>query len=162
TPYIVHKMGKKKAWKYIGGFGIVINIIIAAYYCYIEAWTISYVFHSLGQTFSGLSSTEVAQFFERYVSIGFSTSCIPFESILAYIICLALNTYILSKDMSKGIEKVAKIGMPLLIIFGAFLAFQGITLGDTGRCATCSSTIGLNFLWNPEFSSLLDLNVWLA
>ena len=47
TPYILDTMAKGRMWKYIGVFGIFTNIAVAAYYCYIESWTMSYVLHSV-------------------------------------------------------------------------------------------------------------------
>lgn len=54
--------------------------------------------------------------------------------------------------------------MPLLIIFGAFLAVRSVTLG-TGMASPehpdASSIAGLNFLWTPQFDSLSNPTVWL-
>ncbi len=164
TPYILDTMAKGRFWKYIGVFGIFTNIAVAAYYCYIESWTMSYVFHSIGGTFEGKSQGEVASFFNDYVDIGISTTGIPYEAVIFYIFCLALNTYILSRGLA-GVEKVAKIGMPLLILFGVFLAYKGLTLGTSGASAdhpTASAWDGLNFLWTPQFDSLSNPKVWLA
>ncbi|MDN4164722.1 sodium-dependent transporter [Cytophagales bacterium LB-30] len=165
TPFMMARLSKAKYWKYIGVFGIFTNIAVAAYYCYIESWTLAYVFHSIGQTFAPLSQTEVALFFDRYVDYAATTTGIPYEAVVFYILCLLLNTWILSKGLSGGIEKVAKIGMPLLLIFGAFLAIKGLTLGTSAApagCADCNGYLGLNFLWEPQFSSLLDPQVWMA
>jgi SNF family Na+-dependent transporter len=158
-------MGRRKFWRYFGVFGIYTNIAVAAYYCYIESWTLSYVFHSLGQSFDGLSQTQVAQFFDSYVNISESTFGIPYEAVFFYVVCLALNTWILSRGLKGGVEKVAKIGMPMLIIFGVFLAIRALTLGASGApegCLDCDSTLGLNFLWEPQYDSLTNFNVWLA
>jgi NSS family neurotransmitter:Na+ symporter len=165
TPFILDNMTRLRFWKYFGVFGIFTNIAVAAYYCYIESWTLSYVYHSLVQTFSGMSQGEVAQFFGDYVTIGVSTTGIPYEAVVFYVICLLLNTWILSRGLSGGVEIVAKFGVPLLIVFGAFLAVRGITLGSSGApegCEDCNSFLGLNFLWEPQFTSLADPKVWLA
>lgn len=162
TPFILDGMAKGRMWKYIGVFGIFTNIGVAAYYCYIESWTMSYVFHSIGQTFSGMDQGTVSAFFLKYVDVAHSTTGIPFEAVIFYIFCLALNTWILSRGLSGGVEKVAKIGMPLLIIFGILLAIKGVTLGNTGLCPDCDSHLGMNFLWQPQYKSLLDLKVWFA
>lgn len=164
TPFILNTMSKRAMWKYIGVFGIFTNIGVAAYYCYIESWTLSYVFHSVARTFDGMSQTQVAQFFADYVDIGKSTMGIPYEAVVFYVICLALNTFILSRGL-KGVEKVAKIGMPLLIIFGIVLAIRGLTLGTSGasiEVPNASAIDGLNFLWTPQFDSLANPKVWLA
>lgn len=164
TPYILDSMVKGRVLKYIGVFGIFTNVAVAAYYCYIESWTISYVFHSLAGSFEGMSQTGIAEFFNSYVNISESTTGIPYEAVLFYILCLLLNTYILSKGL-KGIEKVAKIGMPLLILFGVILAIRGLTLGTSGASEMfpdANAWDGLNFLWTPQYESLLDLKVWMA
>ena len=164
TPYILDNMHRSNFWKYFGVFGIFTNIGVAAYYCYIESWTMSYVYHSIVGTFQGMSQTEVAGFFTSYVDVAQSTTGIPYEAVVFYILCLILNTFILSRGLH-GVEKAAKIGMPLLIAFGVFLAFRGLTLGTGGASAEvpdASAWDGLNFLWTPQFDSLSNPKVWLA
>lgn len=162
TPFMLEAMDKRRFWKYLGVFGIFTNIVVAAYYCYIESWTMSWVYHSVAGTFDGKTQTEVAAFFGNYIDLNTSTTGIPYEPIVFYLFCLALNTWILSRGLSGGIEKVAKIGMPLLIIFGIFLAYKGVTLKAGEDGALFDGTLGLNFLWEPKFDSLTNLNVWLA
>lgn len=164
TPYILDTMAKGRIWKYIGVFGIFTNVAVAAYYCYIESWTMSYVYHSIAGTFNGMNQAEVAGFFNTYTDIGATTTGLPYEAIIFYVLCLALNTYILSKGLG-GIEKVAKIGMPLLILFGAILAVRGLTLGTSGASdlfPEANAWDGLNFLWTPQYDSLTNPSVWLA
>ena len=164
TPYILDSMVKGRILKYVGVFGIFTNIAVAAYYCYIESWTMSYVYHTLRGTFDGMSQAEVAGFFNSYTDIAQSTTGIPYEAVVFYVICLLLNTYILSKGIG-GIEKVAKVGMPLLIIFGVVLAVRGLTLGTSGASdifPDANAWDGLNFLWTPHYESILDLKVWMA
>ncbi|HEX9655905.1 MAG TPA: sodium-dependent transporter [Bacteroidota bacterium] len=165
TPFILDTMDKGRFWKYFGVFGIWTNLAVAAYYCYIESWTMSYVYHSITQSFSGLTQGQVAAFFNDYVNITTSTTGIPFEAVIFYIACLVLNTWILSRGLSGGVEKTAKIGMPLLILFGVFLAIRGLTLGSSGATVEhpdANAWAGLNFLWEPQFDSLSNPSVWLA
>ncbi|MFN5324520.1 MAG: sodium-dependent transporter [Bacteroidota bacterium] len=164
TPFMFDSLDKRVFWKYIGVFGIFTNIAVAAYYCYIESWTMAYVFHSILGTFDNMAQGDVAAFFGNYIDISTSTTGIPYEAVIFYIFCLLLNTYILSTGLG-GVEKVAKIGMPLLIIFGIFLAFKGLTLGTSGATPEhpeASAWEGLNFLWTPQYDSLTNPKVWLA
>ncbi len=162
TPLMMRKMGRKAIWMYVGVFGIFSNIAIASYYCYMESWTMSYVFHSVMGTFNGMDQHQVASFFSGYLDVTTSTTGIPFEAIVFFLLCLSLNVWILSKGLSGGIEKAAKIGVPLLIVFGIFLAIKGITLKAGHDGAVFDGLKGLNFLWTPEFSSLANPKVWLA
>jgi SNF family Na+-dependent transporter len=156
TPFILDSMDKRRMWKYIGVFGIFTNIAVAAYYCYLESWTLSYVWHSIKGSFVGKDQLEVAQFFGNYISLT------TIEPIVFWIICLLFNTWILSKGLSGGVEKTAKIGMPLLILFGVILAIKGITLQGGENGAINDGTVGLNYLWTPDFSSIWNFKVWLA
>lgn len=157
TPFILDSMAPKQfLWKYIGVFGIFTNIAVAAYYCYLESWTLGYIWHSIAGTFKGMDSVQVANFFSGYTSFD------DYQNVIFWIICLALNTYILSRGLSGGVEKVAKVGMPLLIVFGVLLAIRGITLKSGNAGAVYDGTEGLNYLWTPDFSSIWTAKVWLA
>ena len=156
TPMILDSMDKRKLWKYIGVFGIFTNLAVAAYYCYLESWTLSYVWHSIADTFGGQSQGQVASFFGNYVSLN------SIEPIIFWILCLVLNTWILSKGLSGGVEKAAKIGMPLLLIFGAFLAYKAVTIQAGEQGAIYDGLKGLDFLWTPKFDTIWEPKVWLA
>jgi NSS family neurotransmitter:Na+ symporter len=98
------------------------------------------------------------------VDIDKSLTGIPYEAVVFYVLCLLLNTFILSRGLA-GVERAAKIGIPLLLVFGSFLAIRGLTLGASGASAevpNASAWDGLNFLWTPQYSSLSDPKVWLA
>ncbi len=161
TPFMMNSMDKKRIWKYVGVFGIFSNLGIASYYCYLESWTISYVFHSIIGSFNGLSQEGVANIFTNYVSMH-KTMLIPYEAIIFFVLCLALNVWILSKGLSGGVEKVAKIGMPLLIGFGIVLAIKAVTLKAGHEGAIYDGTAGLNFLWTPKYDTITNPKVWLA
>lgn len=157
TPFILDSMDKRAFWKYIGVFGIFTNLTVAAYYCYLESWTLSYAYHSVSGSFMGQTQEQITSFFGNYVSLHDG-----YEPIAIWLICLLLNTWILSKGLSGGVEKVAKIGMPLLIIFGIFLAYKGITLKAGVNGAINDGIVGLNYLWTPNFDSIWQPKVWLA
>ena len=158
-PTILASFDKRWFWKYVGVFGIFTNVVVAAYYCYLESWTMAYVWHSVSGTFAGLGQRQVAQFFDNYLNVDFG---MPSEAVWYYIACVALNCFILSKGLSGGVELVSKFGMPLLILLGVFLAYKGVTLQAGQNGAVHDGTLGLNFLWEPRFDSLANPKVWLA
>ena len=162
TPFIMERMGKKTVWRFVGIFGIFSSIAVAAYYCYMESWTLSYMYHSVIGTFKGMSQGEVAAFFTEYHNMYSTHSGLPYENIAAFLLCLALNVWILSRGLQQGIEKVAKYGVPLLVLLGIFLAIKGLTIKAGVDGAVASGISGLNFLWQPQYDSLLDPKVWLA
>lgn len=164
TPFIMQSIGKRKLWAYIGVFGLFTNIGVAAYYCYIETWTLSYIVHAIRGTLHDFTQVEIIQFFDRYLNLETSFLGISGEAVLFFILCIGLNSFILSKGL-KGVETVAKIGMPLLILFGVFLAVKSLTLSTSTASAqfpNANAWDGLNFLWTPQYDSLWRPKVWLA
>jgi SNF family Na+-dependent transporter len=157
-------LSKKPYWKYIGVFGIFTNIAVVAYYTYIESWTFIYVIHSIFGTFTGMGKEEISAFFDNYVTLSGSDMGIPMLPVIVYTLVLGINVYVLSTGLG-GIEKVAKIGMPLLVLFGIVLAFRGWTMGAdyaSDAFPDANAWDGINFLWTPQYSSLADPKVWLA
>jgi neurotransmitter:Na+ symporter, NSS family len=156
TPFIFDRMGKKAVWKYIGVSGIFINIGVAAYYCYLESWTLGYLWYSVTGAFSGQTADGVNGMFTNYVGL---SGNIP---LVCWVICLAINTWILSRGLEGGVEVAAKIGMPLLILFGIFLAIRALTITAGSDGAINDGLVGANFLWKPDFSTIWTAKVWLA
>lgn len=163
SPGVFDSLGKAPYWKYFGVFGLWVNLVIAAYYLYIESWTMAYAGNSLLGGFMAEGSTKkffVALIGDQAESI-FSVSGF---GMAIFFICMLLNVYILSRGLAKGIELVAKVGMPLLIVFAAILAVRGLMLapGGENNPVVASPWDGVNYLWTPKYESLLDASVWLA
>lgn len=160
APGMFDRMGRYRWLKYVGVFGLFTNLTVAAYYCYIESWTLAYVWHSVAGTFREIAPTD---FFPQYLGMEEqSVFAVPREALFWFLLTLALNVWILSRGLARGIELAAKIGMPLLLGFGVVLAIRGLLL-DTGDTGVVQSPLeGLNFVWQPNPAGLLDPSTWLA
>ena len=160
APGMFARLGRSPWLKYVGVFGLFTNLTVAAYYCYIESWTLAYVWHSLVGTFT---QTDPKHFFDSYLGVNeASLSAVPREALCWFLATLALNTWILSRGLVKGVELAAKIGMPLLLVFGAVLAINGLSLGPGDPGVIESPLAGLNFVWEPQTSGLMNPSTWLA
>jgi SNF family Na+-dependent transporter len=160
APGMLDRLGPHRWLKYVGVFGLFTNLTIAAYYCYIESWTLAYVWHSVTGTFREIAPTT---FFPEYLGVEEgSMFAVPRQALFWFLLTLALNVWILSRGLARGIELAAKIGMPLLLGFGAVLAIRGLLLepGDLG--VVQSPFEGLNFVWEPQLGGLRDPSTWLA
>lgn len=172
TPGIFDSIGKRPYWKYLGVFGLWANLMIASYYLYIESWTLAYAGNSLIGGFSTPESS--GKFFEWLIgSQSGNVFAVSPWGMLFFAFCAGLNIFILSRGLAKGIEFIAKIGMPLLILFAAILAVRGLMIvPGAGPQAVDSSwadkqaiawpTEGLAFLWTPNFDTLWNPKVWIA
>ncbi len=160
APGMLDRLGRYRWLKYLGVFGIFTNLTVAAYYCYIESWTLAYVFHSLAGTFR---SVDPGKFFETFVGANErSLLAVPLEALGWFVATLALNVWILSRGLQRGVEVAAKIGMPLLILFAMVLAVRGLSLAPGDPGVRQSALDGLNFVWNPDLSGLRNPTTWLA
>ncbi len=149
------------AAKYLGVIGLVIPLAVLVYYTYIESWTLAYTFFSITQDYWGVGTQEAMvnylQSFQGISAAPVHGAWVPFAF---FAITLAVNIYVVSKGISGGIEKLAKVGMPVLFVFAVVLAIVVLNL-DAGPGGETAAT-GLNFIYAPDLSRLGDANVWLA
>ncbi len=165
APGMFDVLWKNKAAKYMGTLGLFISLVIMIYYTYIESWTLGFSFFSLAKTYFNEPNFAAMKTF-LYSYQGKMTGD-HFSSVLpAYLFMLftfVINFWILYKGISKGIEKLAKIGMPILFIFGIILTIRVLTLGTPNPAEPANSVWnGVAFIWNPNFASLGNPKVWLA
>lgn len=172
TPGIFDSIGRRPFWKYIGVFGLWSNLIIAAFYLYIESWTMAYAGYSL---LGGFQFTPPDKFFANITGdIPNSIWAFSVPGLVMFALCIGINIWILSRGLAAGIELVSKIGMPLLIAFAVVIAIRGLLIVPGSEASTAaaynfvdakavaSPFEGLRFLWEPKFTSLADPKVWLA
>lgn len=154
TAFILQCLGKNPLWKYVGVLGLFTNVVVASFYIYVESWTLSYAFYGIFGTFSGMNQAVVSSFFDNYV--GFPNAV----TICSWIFCLVFNLYFISRGVGEGIEKVARVGMPLLLLFGIILAIQGLSIQAGFQGAVANGTDGLQFLWTPGFHADPTVSIW--
>jgi NSS family neurotransmitter:Na+ symporter len=165
TPGMFSLMWKNKIAKYIGTLGISLPFTIAAYYVFTESWTLGFAFFSgTGKYFGNTSREVMAQFLHGYQGVEknqFFSSLIPALIFLA--ITLSLNFLFLYRGISKGIEILARYGMPILFVFAIVLVVRALTMGtpDPGH-PDWNIANGMAFIWNPDFSRLGQFTVWLV
>ncbi len=157
------KLWKNRFAKYLGALGIFMPFGIVLYYNYIESWTFAYSVFSITKRYFGNTSVEAMRgFLQSYqgVSPG-STLLLAF---IFFIITLSLNIVVLAKGISGGIERLAKIAMPMLFIFAIILVIRVLTLGtpDPVNHPERNLLAGLAFIWNPNFQLLTSAGIWLA
>ncbi|MGA2362413.1 MAG: sodium-dependent transporter [Candidatus Aminicenantales bacterium] len=165
TPGMFQIMWRKPASKYLGALGIVLPFIIVIYYNFIESWCLGFSWFSLtGKYFGNTNREMMGRFlrgFQGVESNEFFHSLAPV--LIFWGITIALNFYFLYKGISKGIEVLAKIGMPVLFVFGIVLVVRILTLGTPDPShPDWNVAAGMGYIWNPDFSRLGSATVWLA
>ena len=127
--------------------------IVVIYYMIILGWDFAYLLNSFNLGWGN----DPASFFRSYVggSLNFTSSfTILLPTLICTLILWAVFWVISIKDVDKGIGKLSTILIPLLFLTMLFIFIYAFTLPG--------SNMGINTLLNPDWSALLNINVWLA
>ncbi len=160
TPGIFDRAsGHKPVFKYLGVIGVALPMVFVLYYTYIEAWCLGYSWFSVTGAYSD-RAIDLNTFYQEFVGNAVTSNYFSGlgTAVTFLVITLVVNMWVLYRGVSRGIELLAKIAIPLLLLFCLFLSVRVLTLPEI------KGTVwdGLNFLWNPDFSALLNWNVWMA
>lgn len=152
-----HYIFNGKPWaKYLGSLGLLPPLFISFYYIFIQSWILAFTYYSatgkLMEVVAG-GYEPMKEFFGNYIMLNTKIGPVP-AAIVFFLITFACNMGLLSFGVRKGIERVNKITMPILLIMGIILVIRVLTISDIGK--------GLAFVWNPNFSEILNPTVWLA
>lgn len=157
APGVFHTMWSKNRFiKYFGVIGIFGPLVIFMYYTYIESWLLGYAVFTLLPRFASLTTAEhMREFLAWYRE--------SWWSYLFFILTFVVNITIIYFGIKKGIEKFCNWAMPLLLCLAIFLVIRVLTFGSPDPAHPEYNPVkGLEFLWKPDFSKLLDPKVWLA
>jgi NSS family neurotransmitter:Na+ symporter len=143
-----------KGWEWLGWWQVLISFVIASYYVVIIGWAIAFFGFAFAQSWGAEPTAFFAGEFlgltDGLWALGGFRPLILVLTILAWLI----SFIVLYKGVKGGIEKANKIFMPVLIVILLIIMIRGITLPGSGQ--------GLNMLFEPDFSKVLDGRVWVA
>ncbi|MBO6793425.1 MAG: sodium-dependent transporter [Balneolaceae bacterium] len=120
-------------WNFIGKIGILAGIVILSFYNVVAGWAFGYFFEMVTANF------EIGAQFGDYTKDVFKIG-------LYSIFFMVATSFIVSKGVSSGIERAAKILMPTLIIMIVGILIYALTLPN--------AFTGVKFYLVPEFSEL--------
>ncbi len=107
----------KEKYNFIGLLASIVPIIILPYYCVIGGWVTKYLVTFM--TGNGMAAAGDS-FFGGFIGQ-------PGEPLLWFAIYLGLTAIVVLLGVEKGIEKVSKIMMPILIVLSVVIAIYSIT-----------------------------------
>jgi len=165
TPGMFERLWHARAAKYLGMMGVLIPLAVALYYTYVESWTLGFAWSTLTGKLSAVGDEATATaFLKGYQGVErntFFSSIAP--AYIFFLITFALNWYICHRGIVKGIELLAKVGIPTLFVLAVVLVVRVLTLGTPDPAQpTWNVSHGLGFIWVPDFARLSDASVWLA
>ena len=136
------KLHKKSGW--IGGFACAVPFIIMPYYCVIGGWVLKYFIVFL--TGNGSEATQDGFFG------GFITA--QYEPIIYTVIFLLICALIILFGVGKGIERVSKVIMPILLVMVIGISIYSLTLSHTNeQGVTATGLEGLKVYVVPDLEN---------
>lgn len=128
-----------KPWYLIGLMGVAAAFMILAFYTAVAGWTLEYIYLSLIDGFSGMNSEQLDVMFTEFRGGSW-------RPVLWFLLFMGLTAFIIMSGVKNGIEKYAKILMPVLLVILVILSVRSLTLPGAGK--------GLAFLFTPDFSKI--------
>ncbi len=122
-----------KRFRFLGPLASLVPIIIAPYYCVIGGWVTKYLF---AYAAGGGTALAEGSYFNTFIS---STS-----PVVWFLIFVAVTVAIVMTGVEKGIEKVSKVMMPLLVLLSLSIAVYCLTLPGAME--------GVVYYLKPDFS----------
>ncbi|MCM1309852.1 MAG: sodium-dependent transporter [Bacteroides sp.] len=139
---------KKRGWSAVGVLSVITPTLIALFYMVVTGWTLEYLCGSVsGNLFSGGNSSGFfADKMQQYV-------CTPTLPAIFTAIAVLLNLGVLISGVSKGIERLSNVLMPMLFVLLLIFCGVAMTLPGAGE--------GLEFFLKPDFSKV-TAQTWLS
>jgi len=136
--------GGRKGWRWMGLLPVVAGFLVLSYYSVVAGWTLYYAIEAGMNGFAGKTAADYAADFARFSSD-------PLLPSLWMAVIVGLTCGIVALGVRRGIERGAKIMMPLLFVFILVLVGCSLTLPGAGK--------GLTFLFQPDFSKVTGATV---
>jgi len=125
---------KGTPWVLVGGLCVLTGVFILSYYGVVAGWALGYIFKAF--VAPGIES---ATYFESFVAD--AGTVIPLAGVF-----MLITIFVVYGGVQQGIERWAKVLMPILLVLMLVVIFRAVTLPGAGD--------GLNFYLNPDFSKI--------
>ncbi|MBP5326578.1 MAG: sodium-dependent transporter [Bacteroidales bacterium] len=130
---------KHPEWRYVGVIGLITCFLILAIYLVISGWTLNYFWESLTGTLAAISNDGFGLHFSEFASSAE-------RPVVFVVLFLVFTAIIIIGGVEKGIERVSKLLMPILVVLLLILCVRSLTLDGASE--------GLAYLFQPDFSKL--------
>ncbi len=140
-------MGRQACW--MGAFVGWCTMAITFYYSVVAGWCVKYFIAASTGELSGVEGMVYWEAFQGTV----------WQPVIFHVIAMSACGFIVYRGVVAGIERASKVLIPALFVLLAVAAVRALTLpaapGAEGPVA------GLEFLFNPNWSDLLNYEIWL-
>lgn len=141
-----HEMEKPgQKWHLQGYLGMAGNYCLMMFYTTVAGWMLYYFYQMLMGNFQGKDTSEVAGMFQNMLSS-------PGILLITMLIVVFTGMFVCSMGLQKGVERITKIMMTLLLCIILVLAIHSITLKG--------GVEGLKFYLLPNLKRMQEGGIW--
>ncbi len=127
-------------WGLVGGWGVMAGFVILAYYSVVAGWSLYYFTRTFAWSVSGFpSGSNLTAAFGDFAAAG------GLQVLLSGVFMLATMVVVWS-GVKGGIERTAKVLLPILLAILLLLLVSALTMDGSGRA--------LSFIFRPNFGEL--------
>ena len=144
------RSGVSKVWSAGAWFGMAASFLIVSFYCVVAAWVLNYLVRFLGNSFVGLSATDIAAEFPKMLADPMADGNIIRAVWPYFFIFAGLTTWLVARGVNKGIETAAKLLMPIFFVLLAGLALYSII----SSMSSGGTAEAVRFMFTPDFSKI--------
>lgn len=135
---------KGSKWHIHGYFAMAGNYLLMMFYTTVAGWMLNYFVSTATGKFEGASPQQISNLFGDMLSS-------PVSSVVYMAIIVAFGFFVCSFSLQKGIERITKIMMTMLLIIMIVLAINSI-FTDGGQ-------EGLRFYLLPNFNKMKEIGI---
>jgi NSS family neurotransmitter:Na+ symporter len=117
---------ESRAWQVAGWLGIATGFIILSYYSVVAGWTIEYALRSLSGYFDGMEAAAISAAFVEFLGD-------PLRQVLWHAAFMTMTLAVVISGIARGIERWARILMPMLLLMLVGLLCYSLIAGDAVR-----------------------------
>ena len=165
APGIFSVIWQNPVAKYFGSIALLIPLIIYMYYVLIESWCLLYALDYLTGAIYQRGDTTFAEHFSSVTGKNGDGELIKsgYMGLIILLITFGLNFLLIYRGVTKGIEALCRVAMPLMAVLAIIVLVRVLTLGTPDPTKPGQSVIGgLAFMWEPKPEKLWEPQTWLA
>ena len=126
-------------WKWLGYNSVVVSLLISGFYYIVAGWSLEYFVSSINGTL--YSAADFHQHFAAFTA--------SWRQPLYTIIFILLTHAVVVMGVQKGLERISKIVMPVLLLMLIVLVVHSATMSGAAE--------GYRFLFQPDFSKAFSI-----
>ncbi len=132
--------GGRFAW--MGGFVAVVTVMILFYYSVVTGWTLRYLVAAMIGDFHSANPQEY-----------WDAAASGWQAGAYHVVSALVGAWIIQRGVVRGIEAANRVLVPALFVLLIISVVRAVSLPGAER--------GLEFLFNPDLSSLTNYKTWL-